>query len=109
MAEDVSLLAANKTAALLANVWQRNLPLVRERLAILHRAASSATARTMSRESREEAAATAHKLAGSLGMFGYKHGTEIAREIEQMLDRPGDPDPQLLTSLVMDLDRSLPL
>jgi diguanylate cyclase (GGDEF)-like protein len=34
---------------------------------------------------RAEASADAHKLAGSLGMFGLAEGTELAREIEYLL------------------------
>ena len=36
-------------------------------------------------QSREEAGGAAHKLAGSLGMYGYVEGTRIAREIEVLL------------------------
>jgi len=32
----------------------------------------------------------AHKLAGTLGMFGYPRGTDLARLIEEVLELP-DP------------------
>ncbi|MGP8260254.1 MAG: Hpt domain-containing protein [Acidobacteriaceae bacterium] len=79
-----------KTAALLAAVWQRNRPLVEERLALLDRAAAMAGAGTLTDELRKEACDTAHKLAGSLGMYGYDEGSRIAREMEVLL---GDNSP----------------
>jgi HPt (histidine-containing phosphotransfer) domain-containing protein len=70
-------------------IWERNLPLMRGRLEILDSAAAAAGSRTLSAEQRAEAASTAHKLAGSLGMYGYADGTDIARRIEQDLTTIG--------------------
>jgi len=67
-----------RTAALLNDLWQRNLPLLEQRMAVLERATCSPLT--------EELRAEASKLAGSLGMFGYKQGTEIARELELELE-----------------------
>jgi hypothetical protein len=80
--------AADQTAALLNALWQRNRPLVEDRLARLDLAAQAATAGLLGEEQREEAAGTAHKLAGSLGMYGFPHGTKLARQIELLLDYP---------------------
>ena len=76
--------AEDKTAALLAQLWVKNLPIVEERLAVLERAATAATG-GLSAELRTEAAQSAHKLAGALGMYGYDEGTRIARELEVLL------------------------
>ncbi len=96
----------DKTASLLAALWMRNRPLVEERLALLDRAAAQAAAGTLSAELREEATHTAHKLAGSLGMYGYGEGTRIAREIEVLL---GDaaPDATRLGALVAELRQAV--
>ncbi len=59
--------------------------MVRERLNLLDRAAAAAETADLSEDLRVEAVGIAHKFAGSLGMFGYDRGTEIARQIEQML------------------------
>lgn len=75
----------SKIDALLEDLWVRGLPLVRERLNLLDRVAAAVGAGDLSEPLRLEAAGIAHKFAGSLGMFGYDHGTEIAREIEQIL------------------------
>jgi len=73
--------AADKTAALLANLWVRVRPIVEERLVTLDRAAAAAREGPLADALRVEAASAAHKLAGSLGMYGYDEGTRVAREI----------------------------
>jgi len=70
--------AADKTAALLANLWVKIQPIVEERLAILDRASSAASAGSLSLELRKEAQSNAHKLAGALGMYGFDEGTLVA-------------------------------
>jgi HPt (histidine-containing phosphotransfer) domain-containing protein len=77
--------AAAETAALIAELWQRHLPALRERLDVLDRIANSSATSSMSDPDREEAIAISHKLAGSLGMYGYQRGTELASQIEQLL------------------------
>jgi HPt (histidine-containing phosphotransfer) domain-containing protein len=74
---------------LLASVWQRNLPLLRKRIQFLNTAALAAHDGHLSLEARREASEVAHKLAGSLGMFGYDRGTQVARELEVLLDAHG--------------------
>lgn len=95
-----------KTAALLASLWLRNRPLVEERLAMLDRAASFAAAGALGEELREEAADSAHKLAGSLGMYGYDDGTRLARQLELLLDYP-TPDPAQLRALATQLRQTI--
>ena len=83
----------SKISSALAAIWQRNQPQVLERLAALDRAAH---ANPLPALLQQEAAATAHKLAGTLGMFGFTRGTEIARELEQHLEL-AHPDSATLT------------
>ena len=77
--------AAEKTRLLLANLWQRNRPVIEERLAVLDRAAA---ADPVLEEMRTAALEVSHKLSGSLGMFGFEQGTLLARELEALLDTP---------------------
>jgi HPt (histidine-containing phosphotransfer) domain-containing protein len=79
-------------------LWQRNRPLFQERLALLDRAAAGPLTPAL----RGEAIAIAHKLAGSLGMFGFHDGTRIARELEAHLESPA-PDTATLTTLTAEL------
>lgn len=99
-------LTQEKTQALLASLWLRNRPLLEERLATLDRAASLAAAGALAEEMREEAADTAHKLAGSLGMYGYDHGTRIARQLELLLDYQ-TPDAAQIRDLASQLRSTL--
>ncbi len=98
--------AASKTAALLKMMWEKNLPVLRERMGVLERAASASASGTLSEELRVEAAGVAHKLAGSLGMFGYPEGTRVARELEVAL---GGGETVRLGELVRALRDVLPL
>lgn len=97
-----------KIDALLASIWERNLPTLYERLDKLDRIAEEAASGKLTEMKCEEASNIAHKLAGTLGMFGYHQGTEIARQIEQIL---GSFTPELsnrLTSLITDLRKVIP-
>ncbi len=71
---------------LLASLWERSLPTLQERLTLLDDAVVAARAGALTLQLRQNAMETAHKLAGSLGMFGYPEGTDFARRIEQQLD-----------------------
>ncbi len=94
---------------LISALWERSVPLIRDRLNGLDIACDAAARGRLSPLMRRGAADTAHKLAGSLGMFGYPRGTELAREIEQLLESEGLVDPGLLRELVVELRECLPL
>jgi HPt (histidine-containing phosphotransfer) domain-containing protein len=74
--------------ALLADLWQRHLPTLHERLNILDQAAEGACSGVMSERCREEALSIAHKLSGNLGMFGCHQAGQIASQIEHILKSP---------------------
>jgi hypothetical protein len=95
--------AAAETAALIADLWKRHLPTLIERLGILDRIAAAATAAPITKADREEGIAISHKFAGSLGMYGYMRGTEIASQMEQILRSDSPLDPDSLTSLTKGL------
>ena len=101
--------AAAQTQKLLDSLWIRNLPMIKERLLTLDRAAETARSATLTPPLRRDAAMTAHKLAGSVGMFGYAEGTDIARKLELLFDDPADPDPERLSALAAELRRALNL
>jgi HPt (histidine-containing phosphotransfer) domain-containing protein len=98
--------AKETTQALLARVWLRVRPLVDERLVTLDQAAAAASMGALDEDLHKEAADSAHKLAGSLGMYGYDEGTRIAREIEVLLGETA-PDAVLLNGLIAELRRVL--
>lgn len=87
--------------AALAAIWKKNLPQTRERLALLQRASEQlSTTRTIDADLRAEALSTAHKMSGSLGMFGLHSATEAARAVEHSLDQEGLPQPERLQEQV---------
>lgn len=94
---------------LISALWERSVPLITDRLNGLDIACEAANLGRLSPIMRRGAMDTAHKLAGSLGMFGYPRGTELAREIEQMLEYEGVVDAGLLRELVVELRTCLPL
>jgi HPt (histidine-containing phosphotransfer) domain-containing protein len=80
--------------------------LLRDRLNLLDRMAAAATTGDLNEELRVESVGIAHKFAGSLGMFGYDRGTEIARQIEQMLTTSSTASSRL-DKLVRELRQTL--
>jgi len=87
--------------SMLAAIWQRHRPVV------LDRAAAAAMEGALNVEMREDAASAAHKLAGSLGMYGYNEGTRLAQEIEVMLLEETVAEPMRLWELAVDLRRAV--
>ncbi|MEL6325662.1 MAG: response regulator [Cyanobacteria bacterium J06626_23] len=77
--------AATATAAntVTAAIWERAKARLRERIAIIEQATSAASADTLADELRQQAETEAHKLAGSLGMFNFDQGSQLAQQAEQ--------------------------
>jgi HPt (histidine-containing phosphotransfer) domain-containing protein len=93
--------------ALLVQLWQKNLPTIRERLDLMDKFGSLAVSGELDEATRVEALNIAHKLAGSLGMYGYQQGTEIASKIERILKSPTPETLATLSTLATDLRKSL--
>ncbi len=99
--------ADGKIDEVLADIWQRHLPVLRERLEVLDRAAAEASCGTLGKTLELEALSIAHKLAGNLGMFGHHEGSRIASEMEQVLSAPDGHGRAHLAVLSRDLRTSL--
>jgi HPt (histidine-containing phosphotransfer) domain-containing protein len=69
----------------LAELWERHLPEIAERVSLLERTCKSLRGGVLSEKERESALQAAHKLAGVLGTFGRARGTELARSVESWL------------------------
>ena len=65
------------------SLWARFLPQIEARVATLEAAATALGAGDLTGDLKEQACADAHKLAGVLGTFGLREGTELAREAEE--------------------------
>lgn len=77
--------AASQEQTTAARVWAQFQNVIFERLDAVEKAANALRGATLTPEVRKKAALEAHRLAGSLGMFGLTEGTRVAREIERLL------------------------
>ena len=84
--------AVSPLAEAMNRLWAKHLPQMEERVMTLETAARSLTNGTLSQDEQEKAGAEAHKLAGVLGTFGLKEGTELAREAEGLYEGTLDAD-----------------
>jgi diguanylate cyclase (GGDEF)-like protein len=75
----------DRPSANLTAVWEQFKPQIWARLTPLNQAADALASGTLTVALAQEAAAAAHKLAGSLGIFGLKSGYTLAQGIEQQL------------------------
>jgi HPt (histidine-containing phosphotransfer) domain-containing protein len=91
----------------LAELWKKNLPTVQERLDLLDKFGKAAASGKLDEPTRIEALNIAHKLAGSLGMYGYQQGTEVASKMERILKSPTPETLLTLRTLAADLRKSL--
>jgi HPt (histidine-containing phosphotransfer) domain-containing protein len=91
----------------LAELWEKNLPVIHERLDLLDKFGTAAASGKLDEPTRIEALNIAHKLAGSLGMYGYQQGTEVASKMERILKSPTPETLRTLSSLAVDLRKSL--
>ena len=92
---------------LLLQLWQKNLPTIRQRLDLLDQFGAAAASGQLEEPTRLEALNIAHKLAGSLGMYGYQQGTEVASKMERILKSPTPETLVTLRALAIDLRKSL--
>jgi HPt (histidine-containing phosphotransfer) domain-containing protein len=66
----------------IASLWQRFSGAIFERIDMLESAAKALRDGTLTPELRAQAEQVSHKLAGSLGTFGFPRGSKIASELE---------------------------
>ncbi len=73
-------------------IWEKSRDETARRIATVEEAVTAMLAGDLSDGLRGAAERDAHKLAGSLGMFGFPTGSELARQIEHAFRRSGGPD-----------------
>jgi DNA-binding response OmpR family regulator/HPt (histidine-containing phosphotransfer) domain-containing protein len=74
-------------AANIAQIWNRSKAKFWEQVTVLDQAALAFTRNDLSPELKQQAQHQAHRLAGSLGIFGLMEGSHLARQIEQLLQQ----------------------
>jgi DNA-binding response OmpR family regulator len=67
-------------------VWEKTRHATRDRAAILERAATAQLKGQLTEELRAESRAEAHRLAGTLGTFGFASASTLAGEAETILE-----------------------
>ncbi|MBE9046864.1 response regulator [Pleurocapsales cyanobacterium LEGE 10410] len=103
------LLRQQTTKALTA-VWHKFEGINSDRLEILERANLAWQENTLEGNLLQQAQRTAHKLAGGLGIFGFAEGSNLAREIEQLLKIQATSEPvkaKQFNELLTDLKNSI--
>ncbi|MGB3491654.1 MAG: response regulator [Elainellaceae cyanobacterium] len=94
----------------LAKAWEAHEETMRERLDVLEATSAAMVAGQLSADLQQAGRSHAHKLAGSLGCFGFSEGSLIARELERLLqlDVPlNDQHGPQVSELVARLRRNL--
>jgi HPt (histidine-containing phosphotransfer) domain-containing protein len=97
--------ALDPLAEAMNRLWAKHLPQILERVETLHKAAGSLTRGVLSDDEQQRAAADAHRLAGVLGTFGLKEGTELAREAEALYEGALSENPVAASRLAAVADR----
>ncbi|MGH2840198.1 MAG: response regulator [Solirubrobacteraceae bacterium] len=102
-------------SAAMRTIWEQHRGSVIERIDVVDRAIADLMADQLEEATRLEAEREAHKLAGSVGTFGFMRASELAHEIELALraaDRPGPDLVPMLSELVLgvrsELDEEVP-
>jgi diguanylate cyclase (GGDEF)-like protein len=94
----------------MTEIWQQVQEKLKERVAVLEAATKALLKGGLSDTLRQQAEQEAHKLVGSLGMFGAEEGSQLAQRIEeqlQTLDGSDRRSAQALSRGVKNLRRSL--
>jgi DNA-binding response OmpR family regulator len=78
-------IATQDKATTINQVWLKFKDLAFQRLADLENLAVALTENLLTDELQTQAKNSAHKLAGSLGCFGFPEGSRIAKQIEKIL------------------------
>ncbi len=74
--------------AAIGKVWERFKDRIVDRVTTIEQANQALGCGELTQELHATAEREAHKLAGSLGTFGLTQGSEIARQVEQLLHSP---------------------
>ncbi|MDZ7961050.1 MAG: response regulator [Aulosira sp. DedQUE10] len=92
--------AEAKVMAVVANMREEFLKSFREKFELLEKAIAQLSSVTPDKRILKQAQSEAHRLAGSLGCYGFLEGSKIARDIEQLLDKYTVPHQRIALQLV---------
>ena len=97
------------TLAAVTKAWSQFKGAMYERLIIIEKLVNALAQGSLSSELQEQARGAAHKLAGSLGSFGFPQGSKLAAKLENLLQTAVEPSQieqlnQLLESLRREIE-----
>ena len=98
---------SDEVRSALGKVWLNSRPEALERLATLEHFTETLRSGTPDRDACERALSAAHRLSGSLGMFGFDEASFCAAEIEGLLSAGRTPDAAAMAGLVGRLGKLL--
>ncbi|WP_022927925.1 Hpt domain-containing protein [Patulibacter americanus] len=84
--------AADGLEDALRALWDRTLPRVLGRIAVLDEAAAALAAGRLDDELCDRARIEAHRLAGTLGTMGLPDASPVAKRLERLLEAGPGPD-----------------
>ncbi len=99
-----------QTSQLLINAWEKFKDQIHEQVAVLEQLAVRFLRKDLPLDWQVTGKEIAHSLGGSLGTFGFPVGSELAKQIEKLLNNPqklSDEQGQNLYSLVAALQQEL--
>jgi DNA-binding response OmpR family regulator len=82
------ILQPQQTRLAIAHLWEELQDKVKARLPIFDQVLGALQTNRLTRELQHQAAQEAHRLAGSLGIFGFAQGSDLARSLETLLSAP---------------------
>jgi diguanylate cyclase (GGDEF)-like protein len=91
-------------------IWERSRDVIMGRVVVLEAAVLALLAGNLTAESRRQAEREAHKLAGTVGTFGFDEASILAREAEDLLagaEPIGPSDTVRLSNLAAQIRRDL--
>jgi DNA-binding response OmpR family regulator len=84
----------------LAKTWTKFLPQLSAQIMQLEKMVNALVAGHLSAQQQQQAEQTAHKLAGSLGVFGWQEGSRLAKALEDLLQQSGQLSPEQVNRVV---------
>ena len=96
--------------ALVTRIWLQKKDVTLSRVATIEQACAALSSAALAPELRGEAAIESHKLAGSLGTFGFPEGSRLACRMQEILTSEtalNRDDAEELTRLLRELRREL--
>ena len=74
-----------QTLAAIRGVWEKSQGRIDQQMTVLEQAVAALDRQMLSLDLRQQAIQEAHTLGGSLGLFGFANGSDLARSIERLL------------------------